>query len=102
MNTTGRPGAASWWIRAGWATLAALHSHGRMLEHEWASLFGVALQARLLVRERLIHHPRPAAFRQVGANVPCGLWQSVQFMNPSFTRCLNGIENCARTLVWQP
>ena len=39
---------------------------------------------------------------QVGAAVPCGLWQSVQFMKPSFTRCLNGMENCARTFRWQP
>ena len=38
--------------------------------------------------------------RQVGADDPCGLWQSVHCMNPSLTRCLKGMENCARTLAW--
>ena len=40
--------------------------------------------------------------RQVGANVPCGLWQSEHSMKPSLTRCLKGMENCARTVAWQP
>src|ERR1035437_8070748 len=43
-----------------------------------------------------------APLAQVGWNDPCGLWQSVQFMKPSFTRCLNGMENWARTFIWQP
>ena len=37
------------------------------------------------------------AMRQVGSNAPCGLWQSVHWTTPSFTRCLKGMENCART-----
>ena len=35
---------------------------------------------------------------QVGANAPCGLWQSEHSMKPSFTRCLEGMSNCARTV----
>jgi hypothetical protein len=40
--------------------------------------------------------------RHDGEAAPCGLWQSVHATEPSFTRCLYGIENWARTLVWQP
>jgi hypothetical protein len=32
-----------------------------MLEHERSALIRVALQARLLIAERLIHHARPVA-----------------------------------------
>ena len=39
---------------------------------------------------------------QVASNEPCGLWQSEHCMKPSFTRCLEGMENCARTVAWQP
>src|SRR6185437_784730 len=40
-----------------------------------------------------------AAMRQVGANVPCGLWQSEHTMNPVFTGCLKGMEKSAFTFV---
>ena len=43
--------------------------------------------------------------RQSGENVPCGLWQSVHCTTPSFTRCLKGMANWARTgrrrFIWR-
>ena len=34
-----------------------------------------------------------ALIRHVGAGAPCGLWQSVQVITPSLTRCFEGRLN---------
>src|SRR3954449_1518962 len=46
--------------RAVWevARFATIHANRCMLEHERAAFLGVALEAGLLVRERLVHHAR--------------------------------------------
>src|SRR5690348_15188226 len=45
---------------------AALDAHGGMLEQKRPALFGVALEARLFVGERLLNHSRPRGHSPVG------------------------------------
>ena len=74
------------------AHLAAFYAHGRMLKRKWPALVGVTFQAGFLVHLPLTYHGWSGPMRQLGEEVPWGLWQSLQAINLSLTRCLKGIE----------
>ena len=101
VKTTGRRSSLAFIEPCGLvADLAALHAHRRMLVDEGPALIDVAFDAGRFGIQRLLHHARASApFSRSAAKEPCGLWQSEHCMKPSFTRCFEGIENCAWTVA---
>lgn len=84
------------------AAPTAVHADSGVFKSKRSAFFHVALSqgSSLPSDESTIRGRAPIPW--FGAAAPWGLWQSEHWITPSFTRCLKGMENCARTFPWQP
>src|SRR5665213_1183720 len=76
-----------------WHSRHNVNTNGPRLS-TWHLRHGCSLSSAVVTSAPLV------PVRQEGAKAPCGLWQSVHWITPSFTRCFTGISNCARIVAW--